>query len=153
MLTICGQTGVLALLIHQDVPKTRPPTSNPRPPKTPPDRRERIEPPVFFLADWREFFDLSFRDMGNLTGIDPGQLTRLEERAAGKDVKNKTNGVGYGVLEAYRDAFGFQTIEPLRRRPSDPPTQVELFMEGPSEWRENTIRWRPPVPPKEPPKK
>lgn len=141
------------MLIHLDVPKTRQPSSHPRPPKTPAEKRERPTPPVFYLTEWRTHFELSFRDMGNLTGIDPGQLSRLEERAAGKDVKNKTNGVGYGALEAYRDAFGFQSIEPLKRRPTDPPTEMELFMEGPREWREHTIRWRPEVPPKEPRKK
>lgn len=123
-----------------DVPRKPPPLSRPRVPKTPPDRKPRSAPPTYFLEAWRTHFGYSFRELAVSTGIDIGQLKRAEARAAGHDVKNKTKGVDTSIVHAYADAFGFSSIEPLQRRPEDPPSENELFAAAPAEWRSDIVR-------------
>lgn len=138
-MTICGQTGGRYVDIVLDVPRPRPSASKPRPPKTPREKKARVEPPRFFLEEWREFAGYSFREFADLTGIDGASLNRAENRAAGRDVKNKHKGVDIGVLSAYADALGLATIESLRRLPTDPPTDVEQFVTAPADWRADFV--------------
>lgn len=123
-----------------DVPRKPPLLSRPRAPQTPPEKKLRVEPPTYYLKQWREHFGYSFREMALATGIDIGQLKRAEMRAAGRDVKNKTKGVDTGIVRAYQEAFGFATDEPLMRLPTDPPTEAERFAAAPPEWRSDFLR-------------
>lgn len=140
MLTICGQTGERRLYISVDVPRTPSKTSHPRIPAAPRDRKERSVAPTFCLKDWRVAAGYSFRAFADLTGIDIALLKRAEDRAAGKDIKNHTKGVDIGIIYAYADALELPGIEPLRRKPDDPPTEIERFAAAPAELREDIVR-------------
>lgn len=141
MLTICGQTGGPTLFISVDVPRTQPSNSRPRPPTKPPrERNARKPPPTFELKAWRVFADISFRDLADLTGFDAATIKRAEDRAAGKKIKNDKKGVEIGLLYALVEVYGLSSIEALRRKPEDPPSEVERFVAAPPEWREDFMR-------------